>query len=151
MCGKYFGIRGGEELRNVRKNCLSFIRKENEEMNVTYNESLSKCVQVQRGLSKTNAAKVTSHTDIDVKARYSFTSVSYKYNSKLPKDSDKLVAMWFRAKTNVDGDEALHFSIPKNTLATSIKNMMTEVGFKSGYTNHSLGVSVTTVNTLSTG
>jgi integrase len=147
MCGKYFGIRGGDELRNVRQNCFSFIMKENGEMNVIYTENLSKCVH--GGLSKRNGPKVVTHTDIDVKERYSFTSVFTKYTDKLPEGVDLANAMWFRARTDTRAQGPWYYNTPmgKNTLQVVVKTIMGEVGFGSGYTNHSLRV--TTVNTLS--
>ena len=121
--------------------------KENgSEMDVIYTGNLSQCVH--GGLSKRNAPKVATHTDLDVKARYSFTSVFTKYTDKLPKDVNMTAAMWFRARKDVKEHEPWYYNAPmgKNTLQAFVKNMMAEVGIYSGYTNHSLRV--TTVNTL---
>ena len=101
MCGKYLGIRGGDELRSVRRSCLAFGFDQKTgitTLTVTYIEDLSRCIH--GGLSKTNSPTVTQHQE-DASKRFSFTALFKKSTEKLPENANLSDAMWFRPRSDI--------------------------------------------------
>lgn len=145
MCGKYFGLRGGDELRNIRANCFSFRNKADGIVEVTYNESTSKCVH--GGLSRRHLPKSITFSE-KVAQRYSFHKLFKKYLALCPEND--LDCMWLRPRAGIMSDEQSLWYIKRvvgrSTLGSFVKSMMAQIGEHTGFSNHSLRV--TAVNTL---
>lgn len=150
LCGKYFNVTGGDELRNLRMDRFKFsYNSQNGLTDVTYERGSAphgdqrSCCSRRVNISQ----KVVVHPE-NGKKRYSFTRLFNKYLSHIHPQADTSAALWFRPSVNtltsaieeVKSPDVWYIVAPmgKNTLGAYLKNMMAEIGLHEGFTNHSL-------------
>ena len=144
-CGRYFALRGKEELRGAKYRNFTFENVEVEgEMRsrVTFTENRSKANQ--GGLFKKIDPRPVVHIE-DFNEENSFTKLFNLYMAKLPQNADLTKALFFTPK-KLDNpiNTAVWFTqtpIGVNTLCKTVKRLFGEV-----HSNHSMRVS--TVNDL---
>lgn len=92
-----FWYQGGEELRNIRANCLTF-NCITDDVTITFAESTSKCVD--GGLLRKHLPKTITFSEKSAQ-KYSFYRLFKKYLQRCPEDHDRKNSMWLKAKPDI--------------------------------------------------
>lgn len=143
LIGINFGIRGGEEQRNLTSENFIFKTDENKKRVLVYQETVSKTYK--GGLkSKKSAPRQALVYEAENPSRC-LIHLLPKYLSLTPPGSTEN-ALYLRPLTNV-GSKKVWYSkqcVGHNSLKKVVSTIMCEAGFKGNFTNHSLRATTAT-------
>ena len=141
LVGKYFLLRGGEELRNFRFTDLSFDSLSDDKMKITFTERRSK--NHPGGIKRSKTAGKEGYHIEDPNMRYSLTRIIQKYINHLPTNYQNFDSFWFHLRKTATEDDENWFTnstIGKTALSKVVKKMFEKSGIIGNFTNHSLRV-----------
>ena len=144
--GKLFGLRGGSELRNVRRGQFDSKNLSPGLVKVTFHEDITKTNHA--GLSGGAGSGIRGPHLEDPNQPFSLTSLLTVYTQRLPPDADLTKTFWFKPLKAARKDGVWYSKMPigEKTLAAFVKELMSDAGCKGNFTNHSLRT--TTVNRM---
>ena len=136
--GKLFGLRGGSELRNVRRGQFDSKNLSPGLVKVTFHEDITKTNHA--GLSGGAGSGIRGPHLEDPNQPFSLTSLLTVYTQRLPPDADLTKTFWFKPLKAAREDGVWYSKMPigEKTLAAFVKELMSETGCKGNFTNHSL-------------
>ena len=143
---KYFGLRGGSEIRDVRYSNLIFTRLPGDEVKIVFCENQSKTNP--RGLQGASHSPYRGPHIESCNYEFSLFQLINLYLNKLPEGADLNKSLWFTPLKRYEPDGVWFKSTPLgiNRCSTFVKRIMNGTGIPGIFSNHSLRT--TTVNQL---